>query len=231
MDDLSGIWNPLRLGAYDVLTWVGIGRESRFYDLYNVKYLIAGENTAVPAHFEAVHEDGKRMLYRNPRALPRAFMVYRAEVVDGDIRALNTARGEGFDPATEVVLKPGGEARALDLDPGAERGQVAIVERGPNHLLFEVETPIQGYLVVSEMWMPDWVAEVSGVRQEVLQANYTFRAVYVPAGRHEVRMTYRPRPWAIGLGITLGTLVALAAWAGVALARTRRGARERAVDA
>ena len=106
MDDLGGIWNPLRLGAYDVLTWVGIGRESRFYDLYNVKYLIAGENTAVPAHFIAVHQDGKRMLYRNPRALPRAFMVYRA-TVGGNARALRAARSPDFDPAVEVILKKG----------------------------------------------------------------------------------------------------------------------------
>jgi hypothetical protein len=219
MDDLSGIWNPLRLGAYDVLTWVGIGRESRFYDLYNVKYLIAGENTAVPAHFQPVHQDGRTMLYRNPRALPRAFMVYRAEVVGGDIRALTIAKGEGFDPATQVVLKAGGEARPLDAGPGSGEVDVRIVDRGPNHLDFEVETPVEGYLVVSEMWMPDWIADVSGIRQDVLQANYTFRAVYVPAGNHSIHMVYRPRPWAIGLGVTLVTLVLLAVWAGVALIR------------
>jgi len=219
MDDLSGIWNPLRLGAYDVLTWVGIGRETRFYDLYNVKYLIAGENTAVPAHFRPAYQDGKRTLYRNPRALPRAFMVYRAEVVDDDIRALNIARSEEFDPATQVVLRAGGEARPLDLDPGPDRGRVTIVERGPNHLDFEVDTPVEGYLVVSEMWMPDWVAEVSGVQQDVLQADYTFRAVYVPPGTHSVHMVYRPRPWLIGLGITIATTVVLVIWACVAFAR------------
>jgi hypothetical protein len=223
MDDLSGIWNPLRLGAYDVLTWVGIGRESRFYDLYNVKYLIAGEDTAVPAHFVPVHQDGKRMLYQNPRALPRAFMVYQSKVVGGDIRALNVARGEGFDPAQQVVLKAGGEARPLDVDPGSGAGRVTIVGRGPNHLDFVVETPVEGYLVVSEMWMPDWVAEVSGERQDVIQANYTFRAVYVPPGRHDIHMVYRPRPWRIGLGVTSATISLLAVWAVVALARQRAG--------
>jgi hypothetical protein len=226
MDDWSGIWNPLRLGAYDVLSWVGIGRESRFYDLYNVKYLIAGENTTVPGHFVSVHQDGKRMLYRNPRVLPRAFMVYRAEVVDGDIQALNIARGEEFDPAAQVVLKAGGEARSLNVDPGSDGGSVAIVDRGPNHLDFEVDTPVEGYLVVSEMWMPGWVAEVSGARQDVLQANYTFRAVYVPPGSHRIHMAYRPRPWLVGLGVSLGTLVVLAGWAVVTLARRVGWGRE-----
>jgi hypothetical protein len=222
MDDLGGIWNPLRLGAYDVLTWVGVGRESRFYDLYNVKYLIAGADTAVPAHFVAVHQDGKRMLYRNPHALPRAFVVHRAEMVDGDIRALNFARSEGFDPAAQVVLKPGGQARPLNVEPGAEPAHVAIMDRGPNHLDFKVDTPVEGYLVVSEMWMPGWVAEVSGARQDVLQANYTFRAVYVPAGSHDIHMVYRPRAWRIGLAVTLSTLAVLVVWAVVAWSRRSR---------
>jgi hypothetical protein len=223
MDDLSGIWNPLRLGAYDVLTWVGIGRENRFYDLYNVKYLIAGENTTVPAHFEPALEDGKRTIYRNPRALPRAFMVYRAQVVGGDIRALNIARADGFDLGTEVVLKKGEGAAPLDVDPGDGERRVEIVDRGPNHITFHVVTPVEGYLFVGEMWMPGWMAYVDGERQGVIKANYTFRAVRVPPGSHDVRMVYRPRSWSIGLGITLATLAALLIWgAWSLLARARQ---------
>jgi uncharacterized membrane protein YfhO len=77
-----------------------------------------------------------------------------------------------------------------------------------------VVTPVEGYLFVSEMWMPDWVVYVDGKSQgEVLKANYTFRAVHVPAGSHEVHMVYRPRPWRIGLTVTLATLAALFIWA------------------
>ena len=238
MDDLSGIWNPLRLGAYDVLTWVGIGRESRFYDMYNVKYLIAGEDTAVPPHFEPAFQDGKRTIYRNPRALPRAFMVYRAQVVGGDIGALSAARAPDFDPAVEIVLKKGVGAEPLDVDPGGaapvvDGHVVQIVDRGPNHIDFHVVTPVEGYLFASEMWMPDWLAYVDGEsRGEVLKANYTFRAVRVPAGSHEVRMVYRPRPWRIGLAVTLATLAALLAWAVASLlAHSRRSGQARSLRA
>jgi hypothetical protein len=224
MDDLSGIWNPLRLGAYDVLTWVGIGRESRFYDLYNVKYLIAGENTDVPPHFELAYQDGKRTIYRNPRALPRAFMVYYAEVRTGDISSLNAARAADFDPGSQVILRSGEGVEPLDVDPSAGKPgadlnhSVEVVDRGPNHMDFRVVTPVEGYLFVSEMWMPDWMAYVDGEdRGEVLKANYTFRAVRVPAGSHEVRMVYQPRPWRIGLAVTTITLCLLLAWVAYAL--------------
>jgi hypothetical protein len=221
MDDLSGIWNPLRLGAYDVLTWVGIGRDSPFYDLYNVKYLIARKDTPVPAHFEPAFDDGgERMIYRNTRALPRAFMVYRAQVASWQIKALGVARTPDFDPATQVVLEEEFGAVPLEVDPGDDEPKVEIVDREPNHIDFRVVTPVQGYLFVGEMWMPDWEVYVDGEEHEVLRANYTFRAVHIPPGSHDVHMVYRPRPWFVGLGLTLATLAALILWGGWALLRS-----------
>jgi hypothetical protein len=219
MDDFSGIWNPLRLGAYDVLTWVGVGRDSAFYNLYNVKYLIAGEDTFVPADFVPAFQDGKRTIYRNPNVLPRAFMVYRAQVTGGDIGALNIAKAADFDPATQIVLKKGPESAALDVEPGEGERRVDITGRGPNHLDLRVITPVEGYLFVSEMWMPGWVAYVDGEKHGVIQANYTFRALRMPAGSHDVHMVYRPQPWLVGLGVTLVTLIALCAWGVWALFR------------
>jgi hypothetical protein len=228
MDDVSGIWNPLRLGAYDVLTWIGIDRDSRFYDLYNAKYLIARKDTSVPSHFEPALEDGDRIIYRNTRVLPRAFMVYRAQTIGGDVRALNTARGPEFDPATEVVLKKGPGAAPLDVDPGDSEPRVEIVDRGPNHLDFGVSTPTDGYLVVSEMWLPGWVAYVDGDKQDVLKANYTFRAVHVPAGNHDIHMAYEPRLWPVGLGLSLLTLLVLVTWGVWALWRRSKRTAHRA---
>jgi uncharacterized membrane protein YfhO len=113
----------------------------------------------------------------------------------------------------------------MDGEP-PEGALVEIVDRGPNHLEFEVVTPSEGYLVVSEMWMPGWVADVSGERQEVLKADYTFRAVYVPPGTHNVRMSYRPRAWFAGLGLSLATIALLLVWAGFAVVRrARRGGK------
>jgi uncharacterized membrane protein YfhO len=74
------------------------------------------------------------------------------------------------------------------------------------------------------MWMPGWVASMDGAKSEVLRANYTFHAVHIPPGTHDVHMVYKPRPWFVGLGITLATLAALAAWGACALIRRRRRA-------
>jgi hypothetical protein len=223
MDDLNGIWNPLRLGAYDVLTWVGIDRDDPFYKLYNVKYLITGRDTPVPAHFEAAFDDGAQMIYRNTETLPRAFMVYDVVFADGDIDALGKARLPDFDPATQIVLKWESGALPLDGELGEYEYSVETLGRGPNHIDLGINTSAEGYLFVSEMWMPGWVAYVDGARQPVLQANYTFRAVHVPAGSHEIHMVYRPRPWLIGLGMSTATIAVLLVWGGWSLLRARRG--------
>jgi hypothetical protein len=214
MDDLGGIWNPLRLGAYDVLTWVGIQRTDPFYDLYNVKYLIANRDTAVPDDFQLAFEQGEDLVYLNTRYLPRAYMVYDIVRAGGDISALNKARAEGFDPRTQIVLKQESTIAASQSASGSREGEVVVADRGPNHWAFRVSTTSAGYLFVSEMWMPGWRAYVDGEARPVLQANYTFRAVAVPAGDHQVRMVYRPLSWLLGLVVTLITLAALAAWAG-----------------
>lgn len=214
MDDLGGIWNPLRLGAYDVLTWVGIQRTDPFYDLYNVKYLIANQDTAVPDYFQLAFEQGEDLIYLNTRYLPRAYMVYDVVRAGGDISALNKARAEGFDPRTEIVLKQESTTAAPQSASGAQEGEVVVTDRGPNDWTFRVSTTSAGYLFVSEMWMPGWRAYVDGEARPVLQANYTFRAVAVPAGDHQVRMVYRPLSWQLGLVVTLITVAALAVWAG-----------------
>ncbi len=213
MDDWGGIWNPLRLGAYDVLTWVGISRDQRYYDTYNIKYVVAHKDAAVPAHWEHVFSQGDAYVYRNGRAAPRAWLVFSAQVVDGAIDALNAARAPDFDPASSVILERELTPALAGAQHAAPSGQVEITERGPNHLTIAVQTPDEAYLVLSEMWMPGWVAYVDGEKETVARANFTFRAVRVPAGDHHIKMVYRPRAWQVGLSITLTTLVALAMWA------------------
>ncbi|MBN1967098.1 MAG: YfhO family protein, partial [Anaerolineae bacterium] len=232
MDDFGGIWNPLRLGAYDVLTWAGISRDETYYDLYNIKYIVAHKDTAMPAHWEHVFTQGDAYVYRNPRAMPRAWLVYNAQVVNGAIAALSAARAPDFDPAAQAILerewvtdtagaqhgKLGEFAAPL---PDSQSGQVEITDRGPNHLTIAVRTPAEAYLVVSEMWMPGWVARVDGEKEAVVRANFTFRAVRVPAGDHEIKMVYRPWSWQVGLTVTLITLAALAVWGGWSALRRR----------
>jgi len=85
-----------------------------------------------------------------------------------------------------------------------------------------VTTPVEGYLVVSDMFYPGWVVTVDGEPRPVLQANYCFRAVRVEAGEHRVRFEFRPRSWTWGLTISAVTAVTLLAWVVIAIISGKR---------
>jgi len=60
---------------------------------------------------------------------------------------------------------------------------------------------------------PGWRATLDGGAAPLLRANVAFRAVPVPAGRHEVELRYRPRSLILGLLVTAVTGLSALAFA------------------
>jgi hypothetical protein len=84
-----------------------------------------------------------------------------------------------------------------------------------------------GWLVLTDIWYPGWVCEVDGAPAQVHRANYLFRALRVPAGRHEVVFHFEPKSYQRGILISVFSMIVvatlgLAAALGAARRRTRR---------
>lgn len=148
-------------------------------------------------------------LYAVPDPLPKAYVVGRARPIE-DAQALETLIDPSFDPRRELLLP----RDAPGLSGGAAfEGTVREVERRSDRIVLDVETNAEGFVGVVESWAPEWIAAVDGRPTAVLRANLAFRAVRVPRGRHRVEMAYRPTAVFLGLGVTLGGVVALlVAW-------------------
>ena len=214
--DLGGLWNPLSLAAYDAFYW-SVGRDSPLYDLAGVKYLIALKDRPPGEEKFVLAFDGDPQVdvYLNTAALPRVLLVHRAVVVPDAGAAHTRIHAPDFDPATMVVLLEG-QGKPLDVDPGDGERRLGLADFEANHLEVTVTTPVEGYLVVSDMFYPGWVATVDGEPRPILQANYCFRAVHVGPGEHRVRFEFRPRSWTVGLAVSAVTAGTLLAWAVVA---------------
>jgi len=150
-------------------------------------------------------------IYRNPTALPRAYVVPRARVVPDDDPAL--ARLAATDAREQVLLAE---------DPLAAGGRrqaftpAAYAADDPDRVVIEVATEAPGLLVVADTWMPGWSARLDGRRTPILRGDHAHRVVALPArGRHRVVMTYRPPGLALGLAITAAAGVT---WSATALA-------------
>lgn len=137
--------------------------------------------------------------------------------------SVNSPQGSvaGFDPRAEVALEgapsgagdtPGPAGEVLAILPGDDRVDVSLLAARP------------AWLVLADTFAPGWEATLDGGDQQlsILRANAAFRAVRVPAGRHEVAMRYRAPGGAAGRWLALLAGGILAVWLVAGLLAGRR---------
>jgi hypothetical protein len=179
----------------------------------------AGAATLDAARWRAEYDDGVAVVWRNLRAMPRAWLVSEVEAVDGE-EALRRIRGEGqkeFDPRRTALLEVSVEElpRLSVVTTRGATGMARVAEYGPNRIVVETDAGAPSVLVLSEIFYPGWEATVDGARARIDLADYLLRAVTVPAGRHRVEMRYRApaaRNGAIISALTVALLIGLSVW-------------------
>ena len=138
-------------------------------------------------------------LFRLEDSLPRAYFASRVCRADSQAGALQRFLSlDSTDGKTVILEGPEIEEGVGRADPGAAR----IVEYESARVVCEVDARTSGYLVLLDSYYPGWRAYLEGKEAEILRANYAFRAVRVPEGKHRVEFVYRPRSFHAGLSLT-----------------------------
>jgi hypothetical protein len=157
------------------------------------------------------------LVFRVPDPLPRTYVVGRGRIAPPG-QGWRALLDPAFDPSREVVL-PEGPVLASD-----STGTVQVAEYRPDRVTLTAELDAPGYVVLVDAFDPGWKATLDGNDTALLRANVAFRAVAAPAGRHVIRLAYRPVSVMIGLCATaLAAIAALTWWA--VDSRRRRGAQ------
>ncbi|NGZ29434.1 MAG: YfhO family protein, partial [Magnetococcales bacterium] len=116
-----------------------------------------------------------------------------------------TAIGEKSSPAKELsgqLLRYSANLFVLALDIPGDRG---------------------GWLYYSDSWSPYWHALVDGQQVPIYRANVGFKAILVPAGRHEIVWYYHhPRQHRLVQGLFLAGIIFSLVWFGYLLWWWRR---------
>jgi len=107
--------------------------------------------------------------------------------------------------------------RAQLADPAARAGTISVKRYDYNSLRLTVNAPTAGYVYVADGFARGWRARVDGRPSPVLRANMAFKAVGVGAGKHEIRLEYRPVAfqfalWAYAAAVALGSGGLVIAW-------------------
>ena len=153
--------------------------------------------------YDGVYRDPSDAVYENENALPRAYAVHAVKKVAGEDAALAALQAPGFVPGAGVVLEDPEAPQPTGHGPSS----VTIERYAPMQVDLRARMAGDGYVVLNDTYYPGWQASVDGRPARVYQANYLFRAVYVPGGEHRISFSYRPRLLWLGAGISLATLL------------------------
>jgi hypothetical protein len=165
--------------------------------MMNARYAIQGTWEPVPPGWHEVTVDRQSRLIENEHVLPRAFVPRN---VRGAQNALAEMRG-----ATDF----GERAWIESVGDGPNGpGSVAVVRDGSG-LVMNAAMDAAGYVVISQTAWPGWRAYIDGRRVRTLRANHAFLAVYVPAGRHQIRLRYLPQSFVAGRTISIAVALLL----------------------
>jgi hypothetical protein len=151
-------------------------------------------------------------VYENTDRLPRSFIVGEAEVIKDDALLLAKLSQEDFNFRASVLLEEEAALWPKTTVPqvaNLEVGQAIIQSYTPGEVRIITDSPINSYLVLTDNYYPGWQAFIDGQPQSIYRADYTFRAIQLPAGKHEVRFIYQPLSFKMGLGITIFTLIGM----------------------
>ncbi len=113
----------------------------------------------------------------------------------------------GLDLRHQAVLEGAMPKAVL---PGAPEDRIALQSYAPNKLVYQYSAASDRLAVFSEIYYPNgWHATVDGTPVELLRADWTLRAASLPAGDHELVMTFLPDSYRQGALISQITSVAL----------------------
>jgi hypothetical protein len=178
-----------------------------FLSFLNVKYAIGSRLYGPTEPWKLVLEDRDTRLFENTRVLPRAFVPRRVRYERTDRAVLaGMSRTEDF-AQTAWITVPEYPAHEIHNGPGT-------LEVRREGLTYEIaaDMELDGWVVISDSKWPGWRAYIDGKRVETHYANHAFIGVFVPKGRHSLRVVFRPEAFTRGRNITFFTVAALIAF-------------------
>lgn len=187
-----------------------------------VGWIVARANVGLP--LPVAYEDASGTVYQNPNALPRAYLVPNAEVVDAEA-TLDAILSPAWNPATTAVLDE--RPAPFPEGPPGPAGEVLILEQTSDRFLLRADAERPAILVLAENHYPDWKVRVDGEDAALLRVNHSLMGVALDAGEHSVEFAFRSADLTRGLWISLGAWLVLLAGIAWAVVSTRRAARVR----
>ena len=171
---MIGGYHAAKLGRYNDLINSGAISSEPVLNMLNARYIVGGGQ-----------------LYTNDRALGNAWFIDNIRYVDNANDELNALTA--LAPEYEAVADKSMAAILGNAAPGDSTDVIVETSYAPDRLTYKSTSSTPRVAVFSEIYFPwGWEATIDGKPAEIGRVNYVLRAMAIPAGTHEITMTFDP---------------------------------------
>lgn len=170
-------------------------------DRFQVLNMLNAKWVVMPA------QDGSGIPLENPYAMGNAWFVDNLRFVenaDEEIEALSA-----LDLRREAVADKKFMSLLADFNfsPVDSASTIRLVDYDSDFLTYAVDAKKEELAIFSEIYYPKgWQITIDGQPAEMLRANYTLRALPIPAGQHTVEFRFDPQSIKVTDGIAYSAL-------------------------
>jgi hypothetical protein len=229
--------SPLGTGLLKQQAFSSWDNHRAFLDLLSARYIVfdksdpdnaqAGTRQILDAYrqsFPTSLENEDFVVFRNNNARPYVSAFARACLFDGDIRdsarlslvlsardwpLVQGATGANAVAKYETVYRDGNALPPLRVGEPVPLADLQLVRENAQRIRIHLNAPRDCFAVISESYYPFWHAEVDTRPAEVLRVSCGLMGLELPAGGHEIVLSYQPpRIYIVAAGISALTLVA-----------------------
>jgi len=212
-------WNDyVGTNAETYVDWHNFLGSPVFLNAANIRYIVTGAPLDAPGLREVFRGSG--VVYENPQALPRTYLVSRVVNADESSDGVALMNRPDFDPRREAIVH---SASPVTLPTDSLTGTAHLVEYEPDRISVRYGASREALLVLADNYYPGWEASIDGRAAPIVRANHTMRAVVVPAGDHTVTFTYSPSDLYTGFTIYMIGMALLVLYAVFLLVQSWRG--------
>jgi hypothetical protein len=170
--------------------------------LTNTEYILAHQEMKSPILENVSSTSDGIQIYRNKELLPRARIVRDFEVIANPDSALMRLLQPDFDYAKRIIIDhpPG-----IILSPMGDLSSdsISFLPASPDRIRILTSLNSPGLLALQVNWYPFWKAFESKVEIPIYRADYTFMAVEIPAGKHEIEFRLENPLYKLGKAVSL----------------------------
>lgn len=149
--------------------------------------------------FQAAYQKGEWHIFKSLIFAPRAFLAETVQTYKNEVDFSEKFFSTSFDPTRSVLLP----ALPMKLSKNTATGSAIITNYKTDSVSILTKSNATKILVLTDTYYPGWIAKIDGKPSEIIRANWTQRALLVPAGTHTVTFHYEPQSVRVGFVLSM----------------------------